>query len=454
MNLTKRLVLTSTLNLVNDREVVIYNDNDSLDSRYYISKTTGFRLPNYIFSCCGTKTFMRGTTTLNQPAMQSNRQPTQMILHQQQQQQQQPRQQFQQQFIIASQPTQQHEFTVQQQQQMVFQQQPQQTFSNQFLQFQSQTQPVQVQFQQVNQPQHFQQQHQLIQQPKQQHQLLQKSAKVYTTEQVLQQIISNDDHNDNNGCEVDYEPDPDFFLNEVEEVIGDTQEESTLWMSCSPGRDSADGDDNENEETTVVSDFSPSYESLKRYNPVNNSYDSVEVEEEEEEEECEEEPAPVKQDEKKPISSYGLFFRDTQAAIEEQKPDVTFSEVAHVVAKMWDELEDKHKQYYEKLADLEKLKARKERKKMSNDSGKMNDKLQTKKPKERKKPSASSTEMVQSRPANQPMCVREGCSNRAINDTRWNLDYCSTQCVVSHCKDVFKSWVAHRKDPNPEVEAC
>lgn len=39
-------------------------------------------------------------------------------------------------------------------------------------------------------------------------------------------------------------------------------------------------------------------------------------------------------------------------------------------------------------------------------------------------------------------CIRQGCTNPAIANSEWEDEYCSNECVVSHCRDVFSSWVA------------
>lgn len=43
------------------------------------------------------------------------------------------------------------------------------------------------------------------------------------------------------------------------------------------------------------------------------------------------------------------------------------------------------------------------------------------------------------------MCVRNGCVNRSIENRGWDNEYCSTDCVVNHCRDVFTAWVANRQ---------
>ncbi|XP_071442242.1 TOX high mobility group box family member 4-like isoform X1 [Hetaerina americana] len=39
-------------------------------------------------------------------------------------------------------------------------------------------------------------------------------------------------------------------------------------------------------------------------------------------------------------------------------------------------------------------------------------------------------------------CIRVGCPNQAVPNSEWEDEYCSNECVVSHCRDVFSSWVA------------
>ncbi|XP_068898698.1 TOX high mobility group box family member 4 isoform X1 [Tenebrio molitor] len=50
----------------------------------------------------------------------------------------------------------------------------------------------------------------------------------------------------------------------------------------------------------------------------------------------------------------------------------------------------------------------------------------------------------QMRPPNS--CIRHGCPNPAITNPEWEDEYCSNECVVSHCRDVFTNWVAGNKN--------
>lgn len=38
-------------------------------------------------------------------------------------------------------------------------------------------------------------------------------------------------------------------------------------------------------------------------------------------------------------------------------------------------------------------------------------------------------------------CIRHGCSNQAISHQDWEDEYCSSECVISHCRSVFSNWV-------------
>uniref|UniRef100_A0A8C6S7V0 TOX high mobility group box family member 4 b n=1 Tax=Neogobius melanostomus TaxID=47308 RepID=A0A8C6S7V0_9GOBI len=42
------------------------------------------------------------------------------------------------------------------------------------------------------------------------------------------------------------------------------------------------------------------------------------------------------------------------------------------------------------------------------------------------------------------ICVRAGCTNRAVESKDWDKEYCSNECVATHCRDVFMAWCAIR----------
>uniref|UniRef100_A0AAY4ASY2 HMG box domain-containing protein n=1 Tax=Denticeps clupeoides TaxID=299321 RepID=A0AAY4ASY2_9TELE len=49
------------------------------------------------------------------------------------------------------------------------------------------------------------------------------------------------------------------------------------------------------------------------------------------------------------------------------------------------------------------------------------------------------------------MCVRAGCTNPAVESMDWNKEYCSNECVVSHCRDVFMAWCSFRSQNSTTV---
>ncbi|XP_040887383.1 TOX high mobility group box family member 4b isoform X2 [Toxotes jaculatrix] len=48
-------------------------------------------------------------------------------------------------------------------------------------------------------------------------------------------------------------------------------------------------------------------------------------------------------------------------------------------------------------------------------------------------------------PSSSPnICVRAGCTNPAVDSKDWDKEYCSNECVATHCRDVFMAWCAIR----------
>ncbi|XP_028987654.1 TOX high mobility group box family member 4-A isoform X2 [Betta splendens] len=42
------------------------------------------------------------------------------------------------------------------------------------------------------------------------------------------------------------------------------------------------------------------------------------------------------------------------------------------------------------------------------------------------------------------VCARAGCSNPAVESKDWDKEYCSNECVATHCRDIFKAWCSIR----------
>ncbi|XP_074518194.1 TOX high mobility group box family member 4b isoform X2 [Halichoeres trimaculatus] len=49
------------------------------------------------------------------------------------------------------------------------------------------------------------------------------------------------------------------------------------------------------------------------------------------------------------------------------------------------------------------------------------------------------------------MCVRAGCNNPAVESKDWDKEYCSNECVATHCRDVFMAWCAIRRQNSTTV---
>lgn len=42
------------------------------------------------------------------------------------------------------------------------------------------------------------------------------------------------------------------------------------------------------------------------------------------------------------------------------------------------------------------------------------------------------------------ICVRAGCTNPAVESKDWDKEYCSNECVATHCRCVRKRQLAHQ----------
>ncbi|XP_063757090.1 TOX high mobility group box family member 4b isoform X6 [Eleginops maclovinus] len=47
-------------------------------------------------------------------------------------------------------------------------------------------------------------------------------------------------------------------------------------------------------------------------------------------------------------------------------------------------------------------------------------------------------------PTSRNICVRAGCTKPAVESKDWDHEYCSNECVATHCRDVFMAWCAIR----------
>uniref|UniRef100_A0A2K5Y6F0 TOX high mobility group box family member 4 n=1 Tax=Mandrillus leucophaeus TaxID=9568 RepID=A0A2K5Y6F0_MANLE len=176
----------------------------------------------------------------------------------------------------------------------------------------------------------------------------------------------------------------------------------------------------------------------------------------------------------KPVSVYALFFRDTRAATKGQNPNATFGEVSKIVASMWDSLGEKQKQVYKRKTEaakkeyLKALTAYKDNQECqttlvpptveSSPEQPMNNSPEAHTVEATSpeticemiadvSPSQIDVELGSGSPvalSPQLRCLSSGCENTSTVSKDWNNEYCSNECVVKHCRDVFLIWVASR----------
>ncbi|RXN30992.1 TOX high mobility group box family member 4-A-like isoform X1 [Labeo rohita] len=53
-------------------------------------------------------------------------------------------------------------------------------------------------------------------------------------------------------------------------------------------------------------------------------------------------------------------------------------------------------------------------------------------------------------PAN--LCVRAGCTNPAVESRDWDKEYCSNECVATHCRDIFMAWCSIKSQNSATVK--
>ncbi|XP_071785618.1 TOX high mobility group box family member 4-B-like isoform X2 [Asterias amurensis] len=207
----------------------------------------------------------------------------------------------------------------------------------------------------------------------------------------------------------------------------------------------------------------------------------------------------------KPVSAYALFFRDTQAAIKGQNPNASFGEVSKIVASMWDSLGTEQKQAYKQRTETAKKEYLKKlaayRASLVSKAAVDTAQIEEQSPSKQKKTAAvitaapatvghthiapriiapkpivtgvpiTVTMTAATKPMMQPgmnqmhnvqrvvkaqsmmgvdgmmphnhqICTRNGCNKPSIESPEWDNEYCSNECVVDHCRDVFTAWVA------------
>ncbi|XP_062864823.1 TOX high mobility group box family member 4b isoform X2 [Trichomycterus rosablanca] len=54
-------------------------------------------------------------------------------------------------------------------------------------------------------------------------------------------------------------------------------------------------------------------------------------------------------------------------------------------------------------------------------------------------------------PAGPVVCVRAGCNKPPVESEDWDREYCSNECVATHCRDVFMAWCVIREQNSTTV---
>ncbi|EDW31157.1 GL20738 [Drosophila persimilis] len=168
----------------------------------------------------------------------------------------------------------------------------------------------------------------------------------------------------------------------------------------------------------------------------------------------------------KPLAPFALFFRDTVTAIKQQNPACSLEQISVIVHTMWESLDETQKNVYNQRHEQEKRdflrNMRDYRQQLSETEitpevgssipdavasvpaiQTMNDEQTT--------PLATATveppDQIQllTEAAQAPKCTREQCNKPAIINPDWEDEYCSNECVVIHCRNVFNNWALSLK---------
>ena len=182
----------------------------------------------------------------------------------------------------------------------------------------------------------------------------------------------------------------------------------------------------------------------------------------------------------KPLSAYAVFFKDTVSKIKQENPNCAFQELSRIVASMWEILDEDIKNLYNKKHDIARQEYIKQMQvymqqqqqqnfEITNCEDDNGNKGQLQSKAAALKINSAVQQVVANNNVNNNMsseqqfadsttpespqiqllteagavqkCSRENCNKRAIINPDWEDEYCSNECVISHCRNVFNSWV-------------
>lgn len=188
----------------------------------------------------------------------------------------------------------------------------------------------------------------------------------------------------------------------------------------------------------------------------------------------------------KPLAPYALFFRDTMTAIKQQNPACTLEQITSIAQNMWDSMDEKQKSVYDQRHEQEKREylrqlrdyqrnaqlsdtlpvpeqSQEQQQQQQQEIPQLQQQEQQQLPQNDvqqptmplKVPTTDTeSNTVQSQPTQQPpdqiqllteaaavqKCTRDQCNKPAIINPDWEDEYCSNECVVIHCRNVFTEW--------------
>ncbi|KAH8338999.1 hypothetical protein KR074_000307 [Drosophila pseudoananassae] len=183
-------------------------------------------------------------------------------------------------------------------------------------------------------------------------------------------------------------------------------------------------------------------------------------------------PHIVTQQPPKPLAPFALFFRDTVTAIKQQNPACSLEQMQVIVQTMWESLDETQKNVYSQRHEQEKrdyvrlmrdyrqhLDTTEEAPlapdlapQLTSVAPLIQPKVEVNpEPLEEQQPVATAPgppDQIQllNEAATVQKCTREQCNKPAIINPDWEDEYCSNECVVIHCRNVFNEWALTLKN--------
>ena len=144
------------------------------------------------------------------------------------------------------------------------------------------------------------------------------------------------------------------------------------------------------------------------------------------------------------LTAYKFFYKETAQTVRNHNPGVKFGDVSRVVASMWESMADSDKEKYRAMAVEDKERYARE---INEYNSRKEDPPVDSVVFSRTSSTLSVVKLENNEvdPADitDSTCIRDGCTFKAVRNQEWEGEYCSNDCVVQHCKDVFRSFTAN-----------